>query len=144
MRHLENYAIYDMDFSLTWLLFYSYSWQEMADYDLPAMIDYVLNVTGQEQLYYVGHSQGTLIGFTGFSDNPVLGNKIKAFFALAPIYTLNNSTEIAREGAEILYPLVKVTSKTQKLIILEKVTVITRDMSLQNLLNIYFELKCCR
>lgn len=87
--------------------FWNWSWQEMADYDLPAMIDYVLNVTGQEQLYYVGHSQGTLIGFTGFSDNPVLGNKIKAFFALAPIYTLNNSTEIAREGAKILYPLVK-------------------------------------
>ena len=145
MGHLENYAIYDMDFSLTWLLFYSYSWQEMADYDLPAMIDYVLNVTGQEQLYYVGHSQGTLIGFTGFSDNPVLGNKIKAFFALAPIYTLNNSTEIAREGAKILYPLVKVTTKTQKLIILEKVTVITREMSLRILLNIYFviELKGC-
>ena len=117
----------------------------MADYDLPAMIDYVLNVTGQEQLYYVGHSQGTLIGFTGFSDNPVLGNKIKAFFALAPIYTLNNSTEIAREGAKILYPLVKVTTKTQKLIILEKVTVITREMSLRILLNIYFviELKGC-
>ena len=82
----------------------------MAGYDLPAMIDYVLNVTSQEQLYYVGHSQGTLIGFTGFSDNPVLGNKIKAFFALAPIYTLNNSSKIARGGADILYPLVKVSS----------------------------------
>lgn len=102
-------------FFVTLLQFYSCSWQEMADYDLPAMIDYALNVTGQEQLYYVGHSQGTLIGFTGFSDSPVLGNKIKAFFALAPIYTLNNSTEIARGGAEILYPLVKVTSQKQNL-----------------------------
>lgn len=92
----------------------------MADYDLPAMIDYVLDVTGQEKLYYVGHSQGTLIGFTGFSDNPVLGSKIKAFFALAPIYTLNNSSEIARGGAEILYPLVKVTSKKTKFGMLEK------------------------
>jgi len=90
----------------------------MADYDLPAMIDYVLQVTGQEKLYYVGHSQGTLIGFTGFSDNPVLGNKIKAFFALAPIYTLNNSTEIARGGAEILYPMVKVTTRAMPLRIL--------------------------
>ena len=88
--------------------FYFRSWQEMADIDLPAMINYALQVTGQEQLFYVGHSQGTLIAFTGFSDNPALGNKIKAFFALAPVYTLNNSTEIAKAGAEILYPLVKV------------------------------------
>jgi len=88
-------------------VFWNWSWQEMADYDLPAMINYVLNVTGQEQLFYVGHSQGTLIAFTGFSDNPALGNKIKAFIALAPVYTLNNATEIAKEGADILYPLVK-------------------------------------
>ena len=102
----------------------------MADYDLPAMIDYALNVTGQEQLYYVGHSQGTLIGFTGFSDNPVLGNKIKAFFALAPIYTLNNSTEIARGGAEILYPLVKVTSQKQNLLSWKKWLCLTSAMLL--------------
>ena len=80
----------------------------MADYDLPAMINYVLHVTGQKQLFYVGHSQGTLIGFTGFSDNPELGKKIKAFFALAPVYTLNNSSKIAKDGAKLLYPLVKV------------------------------------
>ena len=89
---------------------YFRSWQEMAHYDLPAMINYVLQVTGQEQLFYVGHSQGTLMAFTGFSDNPALGKKIKAFFALAPVYTLNNVTEIAKGGAEILYPLVKVSN----------------------------------
>ncbi|XP_078359982.1 lipase member K-like [Oculina patagonica] len=87
--------------------FWNWSWQEMAHYDLPAMINYALQVTGQEKLFYVGHSQGTLIAFNGFADNPALGNKIKAFFALAPIYTLNNSSEIAKGGAEIIYPLVK-------------------------------------
>ena len=94
----------------------------MADYDLPAMINYVLSVTGQEQLYYVGHSQGTLIGFTGFSDNPALGKKIKAFYALAPIYTLNHCTEIAQGGAKILYPLVKVRSKPTDLSVTMKIS----------------------
>ena len=81
----------------------------MADYDLPAMINYVLQVTGQKQLFYVGHSQGTLIAFNGFSDSIELGNKIKAFYALGPVYTLNNATKIIQDLAKYLYPLFKVS-----------------------------------
>ncbi|XP_068710633.1 lipase member K-like [Montipora foliosa] len=87
-------------------IFWNWSWQEMADYDLPAMTDYVLQVTGQKQLFYVGHSQGTLIAFNGFADNPDLGKKVKAFFALAPVYTLNNATKIVRHGAKIINRIV--------------------------------------
>ena len=88
----------------------------MADFDLPAMLTYVLNVTGQEQLFYVGHSQGTLMGFTGFSDNPELGKKVKQFFALAPVYTLNHCSEIAKDAAEAIYPVIKVCGMTSSLI----------------------------
>uniref|UniRef100_A0A8C7DX90 Lipase n=1 Tax=Naja naja TaxID=35670 RepID=A0A8C7DX90_NAJNA len=42
--------------------FWMFSFDEMAMYDLPASIHFVLNKTGQEQLFYVGHSQGTTIG----------------------------------------------------------------------------------
>lgn len=38
------------------------SFHEMAMYDLPAMIDFVLQKTGQKQIYYVGYSQGCTIG----------------------------------------------------------------------------------
>ena len=62
----------------------------MAEYDIPAMLEYALQVSGQAQLYYVGHSQGTLVGFTGFSSNPELAKKVKLFFALAPVYYLNH------------------------------------------------------
>lgn len=31
-------------------------------YDLPATINYILQKTGQEQLYYVAYSQGTTTG----------------------------------------------------------------------------------
>jgi hypothetical protein len=57
----------------------------MAKYDLPAMIDYILNQTGSTDMYYAGHSQGTEQAFAGFSQDVELGKKIKTFFALAPV-----------------------------------------------------------
>lgn len=39
-----------------------YSYDELALKDLPATVNYILKVSGQEQIYYIGHSQGTTIG----------------------------------------------------------------------------------
>ncbi|XP_067671236.1 lysosomal acid lipase/cholesteryl ester hydrolase-like [Haliotis asinina] len=70
--------------------FWEWSFDEMAKYDLPAMIDYILRTTGQPQIHYVGHSQGTLIGFAGFSQNKTLGQLVKTFIALAPVATVGH------------------------------------------------------
>ena len=47
--------------------FWAFTFDEMAAIDLPNMIDYVVKKTGQENVFYFGHSQGSIIGFTGFS-----------------------------------------------------------------------------
>lgn len=65
------------------------SWDEMAKYDLPAMIDYIIEQTGNKEIYYAGHSQGTEQAFAGFSLDPGLGKKVKTFFALAPVGNLS-------------------------------------------------------
>lgn len=38
------------------------SFDEMAKFDLPAAINFIVEKTGQEKLYYIGYSQGTTIG----------------------------------------------------------------------------------
>ncbi|VTJ85617.1 Hypothetical predicted protein [Marmota monax] len=68
--------------------FWAFSYDEMARFDLPAVINFILQKTGQKKIYYVGYSQGTTIGFIAFSMMPELAQKIKMYFALAPIATV--------------------------------------------------------
>ncbi|MBN3285861.1 LICH hydrolase, partial [Polyodon spathula] len=72
--------------------YWAFSYDEMAKKDLPAVINFITKSTGQEQIYYVGHSQGTTIAFIAFSTMPELASKIKMFFALAPVATISFST----------------------------------------------------
>ncbi|GAB0192556.1 lipase member K-like [Grus japonensis] len=71
-----------------WEEFWAFSFDEMAKYDLPAIINFIEQKTGQKQLYYIGHSQGTTIAFIAFSTMPQLAQKIKMYFALAPVATV--------------------------------------------------------
>merc|ERR1719402_1018084 len=39
--------------------FWDFTWDEIARYDLPAMLEFVLEYTGKEDMFYAGHSMGT-------------------------------------------------------------------------------------
>ncbi|XP_062070882.1 lipase member J isoform X3 [Lepus europaeus] len=71
--------------------FWAFSFDEMAKYDLPASIDFVLKQTGQEEIFYIGHSQGTTIAFIAFSTFPKIAERIKIFFALAPVFSIKHT-----------------------------------------------------
>lgn len=49
------------------------------------MIDYVLQQTGEEKLFYIGHSQGTTSFFVMASTRPEYNEKIRLMVALAPV-----------------------------------------------------------
>lgn len=52
--------------------FWEFSFQEMADYDLPAGFRYIYAKTGQK-IHYVGHSQGSMMMHVALSkNNPVV------------------------------------------------------------------------
>lgn len=36
--------------------YWDWSWDELAEYDLPATVEYVYGHTGKQKLHYVGHS----------------------------------------------------------------------------------------
>ena len=47
----------------------------MAKYDLPAMIEYVLETTGEQELFYAGHSMGTTAFMAMHHYRPDIGEK---------------------------------------------------------------------
>lgn len=92
--------------------FWNFSWDELAKYDLPAKIDFVLQTNGAKSLSYVGHSEGTMIGFAQFEDAS-LASKVDLFVALAPVAYLNNVGEILIEAAKVPDLLVKLVFGTK-------------------------------
>jgi len=86
--------------------FWRFTWQDMAEYDLPAMVEAALKVAGQEYLYYVGHSQGTLIAFAKLSEDPAFSKKVRMVFALGPVATLGNITSPVK-SLTFLSPIVR-------------------------------------
>ncbi|RWS04580.1 gastric triacylglycerol lipase-like protein, partial [Dinothrombium tinctorium] len=70
--------------------FWRFSMDEMIEFDLPAIIKYVLNKTNNSTLGYIGHSQGTLLMFGLLASQPQYCNIIKPFVALAPITRIAN------------------------------------------------------
>lgn len=70
--------------------FWDYSWHEVGQVDLPAMINYALEKTGKTKLHYVGHSQGTTAFFVMGSLRPDMMPKIITMHALAPVGFMSN------------------------------------------------------
>jgi len=50
--------------------YWHFSWDQMAEYDLPTMLKHAMEITGQEKFYYIGHSMGTLSYYTACNYHP--------------------------------------------------------------------------
>lgn len=70
--------------------FWSFSQHEIGYYDLPAMIDFVLQATGESRVSCVGHSQGNMVFYILGATRPEYNEKIQVLIALAPVAFLHN------------------------------------------------------
>ena len=62
----------------------------MGKYDIPAAVDYVLNRSNAEKLYYIGHSMGTTMFFVAMNENPGLSEKIALMGGMGPVAKVKN------------------------------------------------------
>ena len=81
--------------------FWDFSWDEMAQYDLPAEINHILDTSGASDLSYIGHSQGTTQAFAAFSlpEFSEMAEKVRVHIALAPVAFVGNTESILFQAA---------------------------------------------
>ncbi|OIW02976.1 hypothetical protein TanjilG_13613 [Lupinus angustifolius] len=70
--------------------FWNWTWDELVAHDLPALFDYVSKETRQK-INYIGHSHGTLIALTSFSEGKLV-NQVKSAVLLSPVAYLSHMT----------------------------------------------------
>ncbi|GMT22386.1 hypothetical protein PFISCL1PPCAC_13683, partial [Pristionchus fissidentatus] len=57
--------------------YWKFTLDEYAKYDNPAAIDVVLTIAGEKSLYWLGHSQGAVLGFLTLAENPKYNSKVR-------------------------------------------------------------------
>jgi len=95
--------------------FWDFSWDHMARYDLPAELTEILQVTGQDQVAYVGHSQGTTQAFAAFSSPELeeFADRVSIHVALAPVAFVGNTESMLFQMAgqlDVLQDLIGIPS----------------------------------
>ncbi|XP_055907827.1 lipase 3-like [Eupeodes corollae] len=74
--------------------FWNFSWHEISVIDLPAMINYVLEFTGEKQVRYFAHSEGTTNYLVLNSMKPEWNDRFKSAHLMAPVGFISHSTNI--------------------------------------------------
>jgi len=85
------------------LPYWNFSWDEIGNYDIPAVIEYIRRKTGQTKLIYMGHSLGATVFFIAMIKHPELNAQIEMMIALSPSSSLTYYSNYLR----ILFPFVK-------------------------------------
>ena len=72
--------------------FWTFTKEHLALEDLPATIDYAIEVSGKPYVHYVGHSQGGFLLMALLSEKPEYNRKVRLGVALAPVLKISSAS----------------------------------------------------
>lgn len=75
--------------------YWDFSFHEMGTYDVPVMIDYMMDKTKAKNLFYIGHSQGGSSGLVMLSSFREFNDHILQAHLLGPASFMGNSPNVA-------------------------------------------------
>ncbi|KAL5276809.1 LIPA.2 family protein [Megaselia abdita] len=79
----NHYSLNHLNLSILSMKYWDFSYHEIAIFDIPATIDYILKKTGQRKLHYIGHSLASTIYLAFLSEKPEYNKKLKTGHFLA-------------------------------------------------------------
>lgn len=80
----NKYSRKHMKYNIESRDFWNFCLDDFALFDIPDTIDYILSVTKQKNLSYIGFSQGSAQAFASLAIRPPLNDKVNLFIAVAP------------------------------------------------------------
>lgn len=101
-KYSRNSTCYNPD---SWIdhRFWDWSFDEMAQFDLPSQVKYALAVSGQKQLTLIAHSQGSTQTLVNFMSSQTVAPLINAFIALAPVFYMRHTKSILLKGMATMH-----------------------------------------
>ena len=82
--------------------YWDFSFDQIAQYDLPAIVDLIKKRDNVDKIDYIGHSQGTLMYFLNYMSNPnYLQNNINKFVGVATVPNVNNASHFLLKLAKL-------------------------------------------
>lgn len=93
--------------------FWDFGILEMGQYDLPAVMDYITDVTGKEKMTYVAHSMGTAIMISSMAEvrKDYYKKRLNSFVALAPVARMNRIHKDLRQASLFIDPIQRYIEK---------------------------------
>ncbi|CAN0881345.1 Triacylglycerol lipase 2 [Linum grandiflorum] len=81
--------------------YWDWTWDELAEFDLPATVGYIHNQTNQK-MHFVGHSQGNLLAMAAVSKGHLV-DKLTSLTMLCPVAYMHHMSSLLMRGSINLF-----------------------------------------
>lgn len=83
-KYSSKHSKFDLNSAQGRSQYWDFSLDQYVKYDVPDVVDYILERTGAKKVSYIGFSQGSAQALAALALNDDLNTKINRLFALAP------------------------------------------------------------